>query len=170
MLLSSGAEGETRTPTEEPRLDPEPSVSTNSTTSARKDFYRKAFFLASLFSKKCTFSDLIPYHIVIKYYLLNFKFHSSCRPLKQTFSELRIFPVPQNRKTKKRYLFGEICGPFDRFQSRFTHVSDQKRKGDAVIRERSLSKSLSFGQSGPFRIDRPGFPRPAHVKILVQFR
>lgn len=35
-LLSCGAEGETRTPTPLRELDPEPSVSTNSTTSARK--------------------------------------------------------------------------------------------------------------------------------------
>ncbi len=35
-LIANGAEGETRTPTGEPPLDPEPSVSTNSTTSARK--------------------------------------------------------------------------------------------------------------------------------------
>lgn len=35
-LLSYGAEGETRTPMKEPSLDPEPSVSTNSTTSARR--------------------------------------------------------------------------------------------------------------------------------------
>ena len=33
-LNSDGAEGESRTPTGEPPLDPEPSVSTNSTTSA----------------------------------------------------------------------------------------------------------------------------------------
>ena len=37
-LLSYGAEGETRTPMKEPSLDPEPSVSTNSTTSARRNF------------------------------------------------------------------------------------------------------------------------------------
>ena len=39
-LLSIGAEGESRTPTPLPELDPEPSVSTNSTTSARKSVYR----------------------------------------------------------------------------------------------------------------------------------
>ncbi len=33
-LEKSGAEGETRTPTGEPPLDPEPSASTNSATSA----------------------------------------------------------------------------------------------------------------------------------------
>ena len=33
-LFFHGAEGETRTPTGEPPLDPEPSVSANSTTSA----------------------------------------------------------------------------------------------------------------------------------------
>ncbi len=33
--IFSGAEGESRTPTRLPSLDPEPSVSTNSTTSAR---------------------------------------------------------------------------------------------------------------------------------------
>lgn len=39
-LLSIGAEGESRTPTPLPELDPEPSVSTNSTTSAQKSVYR----------------------------------------------------------------------------------------------------------------------------------
>ena len=34
-LYLAGAEGETRTPTGEPRLDPEPSASTNSATSAK---------------------------------------------------------------------------------------------------------------------------------------
>ncbi len=34
--LEDGAEGETRTPTGEPPLDPEPSASTNSATSATK--------------------------------------------------------------------------------------------------------------------------------------
>ena len=38
--LFDGAEGESRTPTPLPELDPEPSVSTNSTTSARKSVYR----------------------------------------------------------------------------------------------------------------------------------
>ena len=35
LLQANGAEGETRTPTEKPPLDPEPSASTNSATSAR---------------------------------------------------------------------------------------------------------------------------------------
>ena len=35
MVIFYGAEGETRTPTGEPLLDPEPSASTNSATSAR---------------------------------------------------------------------------------------------------------------------------------------
>ena len=38
-----GAEGETRTPMKEPSLDPEPSVSTNSTTSAWKGGIPKTF-------------------------------------------------------------------------------------------------------------------------------
>lgn len=42
-LLSYGAEGETRTPMKEPSLDPEPSVSTNSTTSAWKGGIPKTF-------------------------------------------------------------------------------------------------------------------------------
>ena len=37
-FLKSGAEEETRTLTPERELDPEPSVSTNSTTSARREF------------------------------------------------------------------------------------------------------------------------------------
>ena len=49
LLLSDGAEGETRTPMKEPSLDPEPSVSTNSTTSARKETYPKGTLLASIF-------------------------------------------------------------------------------------------------------------------------
>lgn len=48
-LLSIGAEGESRTPTPLPELDPEPSVSTNSTTSARKSVYRIRPPLASFF-------------------------------------------------------------------------------------------------------------------------
>ena len=44
-----GAEGESRTPTPLPELDPEPSVSTNSTTSARKSVYRIRPPLASFF-------------------------------------------------------------------------------------------------------------------------
>ena len=36
-----GAEGETRTPTGEPQLDPEPSASTNSATSARSSLISK---------------------------------------------------------------------------------------------------------------------------------
>ncbi len=36
-----GAEGESRTPTGEPPLDPEPSVSTNSTTSAQEGLLAK---------------------------------------------------------------------------------------------------------------------------------
>ena len=48
-LLSLGAEGESRTPTPLPELDPEPSVSTNSTTSARKCVYRIRPLLASFF-------------------------------------------------------------------------------------------------------------------------
>ncbi len=48
----SGAEGETRTPTPERELDPEPSVSTNSTTSARKevikDFRRACKYFSAL--------------------------------------------------------------------------------------------------------------------------
>jgi hypothetical protein len=35
----SGAEGETRTPTGKPPLDPEPSASTSSATSARENWY-----------------------------------------------------------------------------------------------------------------------------------
>ncbi len=35
LFMSSGAEGETRTPTEQPPLDPEPSASTSSATSAK---------------------------------------------------------------------------------------------------------------------------------------
>ena len=49
LLLSDGAEGETRTPTPLRELDPEPSVSTNSTTSARKETYPKGTLLASIF-------------------------------------------------------------------------------------------------------------------------
>ena len=41
--LKNGAEGETRTPMKEPSLDPEPSVSTNSTTSAWKGGIPKTF-------------------------------------------------------------------------------------------------------------------------------
>ena len=41
--LLVGAEGETRTPMKEPSLDPEPSVSTNSTTSAWKGGIPKTF-------------------------------------------------------------------------------------------------------------------------------
>ena len=48
-MLSIGAEGERRTPTPLPELDPEPSVSTNSTTSARKSVYRIRPPLASFF-------------------------------------------------------------------------------------------------------------------------
>ena len=48
-MLSIGAEGESRTPTPLPELDPEPSVSTNSTTSARKCVYRIRPLLASFF-------------------------------------------------------------------------------------------------------------------------
>lgn len=48
-MLSIGAEGESRTPTPLPELDPEPSVSTNSTTSARKFVYRIRPPLASFF-------------------------------------------------------------------------------------------------------------------------
>ena len=51
--LSTGAEGETRTPTPLRELDPEPSVSTNSTTSARKRPYRKRRCPASLFLLSC---------------------------------------------------------------------------------------------------------------------
>lgn len=47
--FSLGAEGETRTPTPLPELDPEPSVSTNSTTSAREIKYRITRLLASFF-------------------------------------------------------------------------------------------------------------------------
>ncbi len=50
--LSVGAEGETRTPTGEPPLDPEPSVSTNSTTSARKEKYLRRQSLASVFLQR----------------------------------------------------------------------------------------------------------------------
>ena len=46
-----GAEGETRTPTPLRELDPEPSVSTNSTTSARESFYLNRYALASFFFK-----------------------------------------------------------------------------------------------------------------------
>ena len=50
-LLSIGAEGESRTPTPLPELDPEPSVSTNSTTSAQqKSVYAIPARLASIFS------------------------------------------------------------------------------------------------------------------------
>lgn len=42
-LKKNGAEGETRTPMKEPSLDPEPSVSTNSTTSAWKGGIPKTF-------------------------------------------------------------------------------------------------------------------------------
>ena len=50
-LLSLGAEGESRTPTPLPELDPEPSVSTNSTTSAQqKCVYAIPARLASIFS------------------------------------------------------------------------------------------------------------------------
>ena len=49
-LLSLGAEGESRTPTPLPELDPEPSVSTNSTTSAQqKCIYAISAHLASIF-------------------------------------------------------------------------------------------------------------------------
>ena len=41
-LIIFGAEGETRTPTSIQTLDPEPSVSTNSTTRAKREFlYQK---------------------------------------------------------------------------------------------------------------------------------
>ncbi len=36
--FNMSAEGETRTPTEDPPLDPEPSASTSSATSAQKNF------------------------------------------------------------------------------------------------------------------------------------
>ena len=49
--LLVGAEGESRTPTGEPPLDPEPSVSTNSTTSAfrlkQRSIYLQLYLLAS---------------------------------------------------------------------------------------------------------------------------
>ena len=48
-LLIYGAEGETRTPTPLRELDPEPSVSTNSTTSARRLIYPNGQGLASFF-------------------------------------------------------------------------------------------------------------------------
>ena len=48
-LLIYGAEGETRTPTPLRELDPEPSVSTNSTTSARRCVYANRGWLASIF-------------------------------------------------------------------------------------------------------------------------
>ena len=41
VVFSFGAEGETRTPTGEPQLDPEPSASTNSATSARSSLISK---------------------------------------------------------------------------------------------------------------------------------
>ncbi len=44
-----GAEGETRTPTGKPRLDPEPSASTNSTTSAKEEIYIDDFILLGKF-------------------------------------------------------------------------------------------------------------------------
>ena len=49
LLLFAGAEGETRTPTPLRELDPEPSVSTNSTTSARERIYAERGSLASFF-------------------------------------------------------------------------------------------------------------------------
>ena len=48
----SGAEGETRTPTPERELDPEPSVSTNSTTSARKGVIKDFAVLGKFFLSK----------------------------------------------------------------------------------------------------------------------
>ena len=58
-----GAEGETRTPTRKPSLDPEPSASTSSATSARKwklDFWKKIDLITEIiyifffkFSVKC---------------------------------------------------------------------------------------------------------------------
>ena len=47
--ILDGAEGETRTPTPLRELDPEPSVSTNSTTSARRCVYANRGWLASIF-------------------------------------------------------------------------------------------------------------------------
>ena len=50
-LFFHGAEGETRTPTGEPPLDPEPSVSANSTTSAlliTTEFTEKIFYFKRL--------------------------------------------------------------------------------------------------------------------------
>ena len=69
-LLPLGAEGESRTPTPLPELDPEPSVSTNSTTSAQQKFiYAISSRLASIF---CTpFSVLREYDFFILYFQLD---------------------------------------------------------------------------------------------------
>ena len=54
--LKYGAEEKTRTSTEKPPLDPEPSVSTNSTTSARREtVYKNRLRIASFFLKKQVF-------------------------------------------------------------------------------------------------------------------
>lgn len=65
--LLVGAEGETRTPMKEPSLDPEPSVSTNSTTSAWKGGIPKTFragkrknALSEKISAKTTLPSVFP--------------------------------------------------------------------------------------------------------------
>jgi hypothetical protein len=69
-LLSLGAEGESRTPTPLPELDPEPSVSTNSTTSAQQNLlYATSARLASIFCP--SFSVLLEQDFFILYFQLD---------------------------------------------------------------------------------------------------